>query len=408
MTVEELFVVNHSAYNMVSQIKLHVYLGASPEQEKGSSELAMDCCGVNQPLVRKDEIIKALSEEAALHVDIVKVPPPKTNKLDLARYVHDGGFIDFLESVWDRWAAHPNRDPDFFAEGRGTVDTNEPPAMVPGNGAQRDASARPGQSVTSQCSYYVTDRCAPIFSTLLPALAADAAVVRAVLDAFPKEKDSNYASYALTTHPGHHAAKSSASGYCYVNSAAVIADALRRERSWVQKVAVIDIDYHAGNGTIGIFWDVPEVFVCSIHADPDIEYPYNSGFADQVGGTGNPAAVGTTLCLPLGPGATWTNEPCDDYVNYRSALLKAIAAVRQHGADALVVSLGVDTLVRDPVAVPGAGFCLELDHYTHIGSTLRECGLPAVFVQEGGYDMSRLGCAVTNTLRGFCVGQIDK
>jgi len=386
-----------------AQIKLQVFLSPLLDEKRGASELAIDACGVNQPSQRKEEILKALTDDAALEVDIHMVPHPQSNSLHQARNIHDTKYIDFLETAWDRWAANPHRDPQFFANEGAHVVGDEIPAMVPGNCKANDSSAAPGKSVTSQCTYYITDVCAPIFASLVPTLAADQAVVRAALDAFPKEEGVMAGAYALTTHPGHHAARASACGYCYVNQAAVIADALRRERSWVDKVAIIDVDYHCGNGTAGIFWDDADVFVCSIHADPEIEYPYNSGFADQVGGTGNPAAIGATLCIPLQRNTRWSNAPLDNAeIDYKAALLKAITAAKEFGAKALVVSLGVDTLVRDPVAVPGAGFCIELEDYLGIGALLRQLNLPTVFVQEGGYDMSRLGTAVSNTLRGFC------
>jgi len=393
-----------SALVKQSQIRLQVYTTpALLEEKRGASELAIDSCGVNQPVQRKDEILKALTDDAALQVEINMVPLPQSNSLGQARHVHDSKYIDFLESAWDRWSANPHRDPEFFANEGAHVVGDEVPAMVPGNGKSNDPSAVPGKSVTSQCTYYVTDVCAPIFATLVPALAADAAVVRAAIDAFPLVQGSPSGAYALVTHPGHHAARASAAGYCYVNQAAVIADALRRERAWVEKVAIIDVDYHCGNGTVGIFWDDPNVFVCSIHADPDIEYPYNCGFADQVGGTGNPAAIGATLCLPMQRGTRWSDVPLEDVdVDYKAALQKAVNAAKAFGAQALVVSLGVDTLARDPVAVPGAGFEVELEDYVNIGAALRQCGLPTVFVQEGGYDINRLGTAVSNTLRGFC------
>ena len=132
--------------------------------------------------------------------------------------------------------------------------------------------------------------------------------------------------------------------------------------------------------------------MASIHAHPDIEYPYTCGFAEQIGGAGAP---GSTYCVPLGAGATWDKD-------YGAALRGIIRRVKEHGAQVMIVSLGVDTLHHDPVAVVGAGFAIELDDYLKIGATLREANIPSIFVQEGGYDMDRLGVAVTNIMRGFC------
>lgn len=135
--------------------------------------------------------------------------------------------------------------------------------------------------------------------------------------------------------------------------------------------------------------------MCSIHADPDIEYPYTCGFADQIGGIG---AENATFCLPLPGSTTWANA-------YENALVSVIDRVIGFGAQAMVVSLGVDTLDKDPVAVVGAGFSLQLDDYLKIGKELRRAEVPTIFVQEGGYDMARLGVAVANVMKGFCEPQ---
>jgi len=189
----------------------------------------------------------------------IEVPGPAadiSDPLALARMVHQDGYVDFLTTAWARWEAHPHRDPDFFGnpaedhgveyseEGEPVKDALVPP-LVPGNTSNRDPSSASGASVAAQCAWYVADRCTPIFGALLPSLAADMAVVRQVIDAFPPRPPDGrladaggggdgggdaafYASYALVTHPGHHAGPITAAGYCYLNSAAIIAEALRR------------------------------------------------------------------------------------------------------------------------------------------------------------------------------------
>lgn len=217
---------------------------------------------------------------------------------------------------------------------------------------------------------------------------ADLAVASRAVD-----EVASRATYALVTHPGHHASFSNCSGYCYINIAAVIAQLLRKKKG-LRKVAVVDVDYHAGNGTIGIFWDDPDVFVGSIHAHPDIDYPYTCGFEEQIGG---PQALGGICCKPLGQGASWDKD-------YRKSLNDIMEKVVAFEAEALVVSLGVDTMINDPVTVVGAGFKIELEDYFKVGATLRRVELPTYFVQEGGYDLDRVGIAVSNTLTGFCRG----
>jgi len=330
---------------------------------------------------------RAREDDPATDVTVQRVG--KAASLDLAKSVHDPLLVDFLSTAWERWDAQAPRDPDFFGKHAPSHAASATPPLVPGNYHNRDACQMAGTSVASQCAMYATDRCAPIFAGLTPALLSDMGVLRAALSDMKGGECA--ASYALITHPGHHASLRSYGGYCYINSAAIAAKTLLSELS-LQKVGVIDVDYHAGNGTIGIFWEDPSVFVCSIHADPDIDYPYTCGFAAQIGGG---AGEGSTLCIPLPSQASWESH-------YKDAIRKAVAGVVAYGCEALVVSLGVDGLKGDPVAVPGAGFEIETADFSRIGAELRKANLPTIFVQEGGYDLDKVGDAVSNLLRGFC------
>ena len=132
-----------------------------------------------------------------------------------------------------------------------------------------------------------------------------------------------------------------------------------------------------------------------IHADPEVEYPYCCGFADQTGPESGPAA-NTTLNLPLGKGTSWAE--------YEPALRRALDAIREFGAKALVVSLGVDTLANDPEAAPLAGFALHGPDYDAMGAMVRSIGLPIIWVQEGGYLLSEAG----DTVRRVLVGPVGK
>ena len=309
---------------MTSFVKLDLHVFHSALLEIKHDEIALDSCGLNQPALRKIQILsslKGLNNDFQVHINsISKKEEEEESSLVLARNVHDARYIDFLETAWLRWSVQKYKDPDFFVDKDASYQPEDGtiPTLIPGNGAQRDASARPGSSVSSQCTFYVTDDCAPIFAELLVQLVGDQSVIKKVINSFPLSLSSSglgYASYALITHPGHHAARASAAGYCYINQTAIIADSLIKEREWIEKVAIIDIDYHCGNGTIGIFWENKSVLVVSIHADPEIEYPYNCGFADQYGGD---SALNATLCLPL-PGNTnrtnhseiiWSSSTC--------------------------------------------------------------------------------------------------
>ena len=247
---------------------LRVYCaGEAAEQD------AMPLDAFNAPCERREKI---LAELVARIPGVVIRRVEKAESLELAKCVHDPQLIEFLTTAWGRWDAQQHRDPDFFGESALSDKPGATPSLVPGNYVNRDACQMAGTSVASQCAIYAADRCAPIFADLLPALLSDMGVMRALLSEVKAGECS--ASYALVTHPGHHASIRSYGGYCYINSAAIAAQTLLSELE-LERVAVIDVDYHAGNGTVGIFWEDPRVFVASIHGDPDIEYPYTCGVA---------------------------------------------------------------------------------------------------------------------------------
>jgi acetoin utilization deacetylase AcuC-like enzyme len=151
-------------------------------------------------------------------------------------------------------------------------------------------------------------------------------------------------------------------------------------------VAVLDIDYHHGNGTQAIFYERPDVFFASVHGDPHTEYPYYLGYADERGAG---AGEGFNLNLPLPRGT--------GFARWREALGQALEAVARFGAQALVVSLGLDTFEADPIS----GFALRSDDYLRVGEDLAAAGLPTLFVFEGGYAVAEVGVNAANVLQGF-------
>ncbi len=151
-------------------------------------------------------------------------------------------------------------------------------------------------------------------------------------------------------------------------------------------MAVLDVDYHHGNGTQDIFWERDDVLFVSLHATPESEYPYFLGYADERGaGRGE----GCTLNLPLPLGTRWPE--------YRAALDVALAAIARHAPDALVVSLGVDTFEADPIS----GFRVPCGDFARLGDRLAAARLPTVLVQEGGYAVAEIGANVAGVLAAF-------
>jgi acetoin utilization deacetylase AcuC-like enzyme len=273
--------------------------------------------------------------------------------------------IAFLSSAFSKWKALGEKN-GYYEEcchPHWKKTAQEPiPPLIPCHAAFRnDVNERPSENVMGAMGYYCTDNMTPIVGSLLKELEEDAMIIcHAVKCAF----QDHTVVYAITTHPGHHANRDNFGGYCYLNNAALCARLMQRQLEcgkciiredgeivdnyWGSgdnesssnkkkkcRVAVIDVDYHCGNGTASIFYSDPSIFFTSIHCDPAIEYPFNQGYADQTG-TGTCGGVGTTLHIPLEPGATWDGS-------YKVALEKAMAAIADFDIAGLVISLGLDT-----------------------------------------------------------------
>lgn len=353
----------------------------SPTDEKND---ALD--KFNHPRFRRQLILQAL-HGANHHAIGFHVPPVAASTLKSYLSIHSSGLIDFLESAWHTWDALGEEGQDPSATSPKSKATT--PALIPLNvPLGRDQNQRPSKHVIGQMGYYCTDTCTPIFLSLVSELYWDAAIVELAV----KKALGGEVAYALPTHPGHHAAKDAFGGYCYVNHAAHAAKLLQSKLNGV-KVAILDVDYHCGNGTASIFYQDPSVLFVSIHCHPDWDYPFHSGFEEEIGAE---EGVGATLHLPLPPNTAWDA--------YRDALLLAIGRIQDFGAEAVVVSLGLDTHEGDPCTIRRAGFKLAGTDFWNMGQTIgaKLGNMPTVFVQEGGYRMDKVGKAAADVVVGFC------
>lgn len=190
--------------------------------------------------------------------------------------------------------------------------------------------------------------------------------------------------FALCRPPGHHAGADYLGGYCYLNNAAIVArDA---QAKGLGPVAVLDVDYHHGNGTQDIFYADGEVFFASIHADPKTDYPFFWGHADE---KGEGPGLGSNLNIPLPRGTKWPE--------YSTALDQALAEITNWGAKMLVVSFGADTFAGDPIS----SFALETNDFARMAGRINAADLPTLIVMEGGYAVDQLGANVASFLSGF-------
>jgi len=192
--------------------------------------------------------------------------------------------------------------------------------------------------------------------------------------------NSNEVQYALCRPPGHHAEPAHMGGYCYFNNGGVATQTFRNANQQ-NRIAILDIDFHHGNGAEKIFGEIEEVLTVSIHADPNKKFPFFSG---QVT---NAYVSNRNFPLPLGT----TNS------QYEQTLKLALEAIRKHHTTHLVVCFGADTHKSDPIG----GFLLTTDFYTEVARQIRALKIPTVIVQEGGYNTASLGENVVAFLTGF-------
>jgi acetoin utilization deacetylase AcuC-like enzyme len=282
--------------------------------------------------------------------------------------IHSPRYLNFLATAWDQWVAldAANADKDIL------------PSVWPTRTFRTDIEP---DNFAAKVGLYSYDAGTPFTSGTWVAARAGA---HCALSAAQAVLAGDRAAFALSRPPGHHAGADFFGGYCFLNNAALAAQHLRN--AGMHKVAVLDVDYHHGNGTQAIFYDRPDVYFASIHGDPRTEYPFYLGHADE---TGSGAGLGANLNLPLPRGT--------DYATWAQALETALAGIARFGADALVVSLGMDTFEGDPIS----GFKLKTDDYLRIGERLAKAGLPTVFIFEGGYAVEEVGVNAVNVLQGF-------
>jgi acetoin utilization deacetylase AcuC-like enzyme len=284
--------------------------------------------------------------------------------------IHSPRYLDFLAHAWDEWVA---LDP-------ANAQLDALPSVWPGHGLRHDVLPA---NFAARLGLFSFDAGTPLTSGSWVAACGGAACAMAAATHVAQAVGAASA-FALTRPPGHHAGRDFFGGYCFLNNAALAAQTLREHG--FERVAVLDVDYHHGNGTQQIFEARADVLTVSLHGDPTTEYPFFLGHADERG-TG--AGAGLNLNLPLPRGT--------DFVRWHDALRTGLTEVRRFGAQALVVPLGVDTFVGDPIS----GFTLQSADYLRVGETIARTGLPTVFVFEGGYAVAEVGINVVNVLEGF-------
>ena len=296
-------------------------------------------------------------------------PPPPVDRAPIER-VQAPRYLDFLRDAWAEWVA---LDPAHAG-------LDALPSVWPVRGFRADVEP---ENFAARLGLYSFDAGTPLTAGSWVAAERGAACAVAAARAL-RAPEAPRATVALTRPPGHHAGRDFFGGYCFLNNAAIAAQTLRDEGA--RRVAVLDVDYHHGNGTQSLFYDRDDVLTVSIHGDPRTEYPFYLGHADERG-TG--AGEGHNLNLPLPRGTS--------FGAWHASLLTGMARVADFAPDALVVALGVDTYEHDPIS----GFRLAQRDFLALGREIASLRLPTVFTLEGGYAVEAMGVNVVNVLEGF-------
>ncbi len=316
----------------------------------------------NYEIPVRAEALLAACEDMGL---AVVAPPP----IDIATLlaVHEPEYLAFLRDGHAAWSAMADTGPEIVAN-------HHPSPEMMANGARLPSG------IVGQAGWFAADAACPIGPHTWEAAFHAAAGAAAAAEEAAHGRNA----YALARPPGHHAYRARAGGHCYLNNAAIAAERLRAKGA--ERVAILDIDSHHGNGTQGIFWNRPDVLFVSVHGDPNRYYPWFVGHANERGG-GDGAGCNINFPLAIGTG--------DD--GWLAALQAGIGAIGMFGAEALVVSLGFDASIDEPLNA----LSVTADGFARAGAAIGTLGLPTAIVQEGGYNVDVIGGLLKRFLHGF-------
>lgn len=313
--------------------------------------------GVVEPHAEVPERIEHIKASVS-NIAGVRIVLPKHFPLSWIEQVHDSGYVSYLAEA-GRLSGNAYTYPSVFPYGSGEN------SSITNEIARRGIYGFDLYTPVSNTTYYVA--CASAMAALTAA-----SVVRR----------GEMVSYALCRPPGHHAERSRMGGYCYFNNAAIAANYLSRQG----KVAVFDIDVHHGNGTQHIFYERDDVMVVNIHADPTYKFPFFSGFEHEIG-VGKGKLFNKNYPIPLGI----SDE------EYHPVFMAAVKRIRESAPQYLVVSVGYDAHVNDPIG----GLRLSTAYYHRMATAIASLHIPTVLVQEGGYNTGELRSVAQSFVSGF-------
>jgi acetoin utilization deacetylase AcuC-like enzyme len=331
------------------------------EEQKRHDPTFFLSSGAPQPNPEQPERVeRLLSGARAADLEILR---PENHGLGPIAAIHTPEYIDFLKRIYERWRRIEGASAEVIPNIHPIARTGSYPA-----------------SAVGQAGYHMADTSCPISKDTWESACWSAWTAVSAADAVMA---GDGWSYALCRPPGHHAFRDVAGGFCYFNNSAISAQRLRKH---ADRVAIIDVDLHHGNGTQGVFYERNDVLTVSIHADPVRFYPFFWGHADE---RGEGLGLGYNLNLPL------PRKSAD--AAFLDTLSAALRRVEAFAPDAIVVALGLDAFEKDPFG----GLSVSTPGFARIGEAIAKLKLPTVIVQEGGYLCDELGNNLTSFLSGF-------
>jgi acetoin utilization deacetylase AcuC-like enzyme len=313
---------------------------------------------------RAESIRRALEGDGGF-----KLEDPREHGTTPITTVHDEGLVRYLEHAWSNWRTLNREAPAMIP------DTVLHPAIREGMGPSPEP-----KNPLARLGYWCWETMTPVVpGSYLAALAC----VDVALSAAELVLSGESAVYALCRPPGHHSPRRAFGGYCFFNAVSVATQYLVEVTG--EAMAILDVDYHHGNGSQQIFYGRKDVLYCSIHGHPDRAYPYFTGWEDE---TGAGEGEGFNVNLPLRAGC-----PDDEYLD---AVDRLLATIADHPGSIVVISLGFDTYGQDPIS----DFALTTPAYHEIGKRVAGLGRKMLIVQEGGYFVPQLGENARQWLRG--------
>lgn len=317
----------------------------------------------------KDLPIRTARFLGALSRLAVPIEAPSQDQAEARAAIHTAGFLRYLETAWNRWRQLPSHGIEVW------------PNTFPYWSGRPDWRARPecpAAHIIAHTGWYLGDLSVSLGPDSWTSIRASTNTAVAAADAVAADRSTVY---ALCRPSGHHARADRASGFCFLNNSAIAA---QRLRATFDRVAILDVDAHHGDGSQQIFYDRADVLTVSIHADPARYYPFFTGYADERGiGDG----LDANMNVPLPHGSTGAAM--------LAAVDGALDTIARFDPGALVVALGFDAHARDPIGV----LTLEVDDFAAIAAKVKALSRPTLIVQEGGYAIDIIADCLAAFLR---------